>query len=61
MNDEEKSGAYVMLAIPQTEYDSARRFLRESGIHDVIACCWKHNSELIGLCYENWRQEVGNE
>lgn len=58
MSPEEKRNAYVMLAIPQAEYDNAGHFLQENGICDVINCCWRHNSELIELCYDVWQQEV---
>lgn len=58
MSPEEKHNAYVMLSVPQTEYDSARLFLQENEICNVINCCWLHNSELIELCYDVWQQEV---
>lgn len=59
MSEEDKSNAYVMLAIPREEYACAERFLRNSGVEQVIGCCWEHNSELIGLCYDVWRQGEG--
>lgn len=59
LSEEDRNDAYVMLAIPRAEYSSAERFLRDNGVEEVIGCCWKHNSELIELCYDIWRQEEG--
>lgn len=55
----QKADAYVLLTVPREEYEIAGRFLKENGIRRIAGCCWEHNSELNGICYDLWKQKYG--
>ena len=62
MDDIEKRQAYVMMAVPREEYEAVQGYLVGIGVTDIIECCWKHNSDIMDICYDVWKkQEYNNE
>lgn len=58
----DRQKAYVMMAVPREEYETVKCYLISAGFADTIGCCWKHNSDIIDVCYNVWRkQECSNE
>ena len=62
IDDMEKRQAYVMMAVPREEYEAVQSYLVSIGVTDIIECCWKHNSDIMNICYDVWKkQEYNNE
>ena len=51
-----------MMAVPREEYEAVQGYLVGIGVTDIIECCWKHNSDIMDICYDVWKkQEYNNE
>jgi hypothetical protein len=42
----DKDSAYILIAEPQDEFQNNYEHLYSRGFHNLIGCCWKHNSDM---------------